>query len=126
MKALLAAVLACGALLPSRGFAQNPVETPQERENYRIKTRQELNRLNDRLSVLELRARAESSRARENLATRTGELRAQKKNAEELFSKIETGTDQEKRQARARVDEAIRSLRTGIEQAEGAHPEWGS
>jgi len=124
MKALLLAALVAGVLSPA-ARAQGDIETPQARENYRIGMRQELDRLGERLSALELRARVESSRAKENLATRTGELRARKKNADELFSRIETGNDREKAEARARLDEAVRSLRTGIEQAEGAHPDWG-
>ena len=126
MKALLLAVLMAGAVLPSTVFAQNPVETPQERESYRIGMRRELDRLGERLSALELRARVETNRAKENLASRTGELRARKKDADVLFTRIESGTDEEKRQARARLDEAVRDLRLGIEQAEGSRRDWGS
>ncbi|HXT02170.1 MAG TPA: hypothetical protein VN915_15965 [Elusimicrobiota bacterium] len=126
MKALLLAALAAGPVLPSAARAQGGIETPQARENYRIKTRQDLDRLNERLSALELRSHVESSRARENLAARTAELRVQKKNVDELFSRIETGTDQQRRVARARLDIEIESLRAGIERAEGAHPAWGS
>lgn len=127
MKALLLlAFLGSGAVLPASVFSQNPVETPQSREKYRIKTRQELDLLGERLSALELEARVEQQRARENLQTRTGELRARKKDADALFGRIETGTDEERRAARAKLDEAIRDLRLGIEQAEGSRRDWGS
>ena len=125
MKALALAFLISGAVLPAVR-AQGPIETPQSRESYRIGMRQELDKLGERLSALELRSRVESSRAKENLATRTGELRAQKKRADDLFSRIETGSDTERASARARLDEAVKALRTGIEQAEGANPQWGS
>lgn len=126
MKALLLAALVAAPLLPVPGRAQNPVETPRDRESYRIAMRQELDKLGERVSALELRARVEKTPGREDLQTRTGELRARKKAADELFGRIESGTDQEKRVARARLDQEVRDLRTEIEKAEGGHPNWGS
>jgi hypothetical protein len=120
MKSLLLAVLAAAVLAPAPGFAQNPIEGPQERESYRIGMRQELDKLGERVSALELRARVGKPRGREDLQARNGELRARKKAADELFGRIETGTDAERRVARARLDEAVRGLRTAVEQAEGA------
>ena len=125
MKPLLLAALIAAPLLPVRARAQNPVETPQEREGYRIAMRQELDRLGERVSALELRARVEKTRGREDLQSRTAELRARKKDADELFGRIESGTDQEKREARARLDQSVRDLRTEIETAEGGRPNRG-
>jgi hypothetical protein len=126
MKALLLAVLVAGAALPSRAAPAGAAESPQELEGYRIKARQDLTLLGDRLAALELAARVEQKRAREDLMTRTGELRAQKSEADRLFGRIDTGTNDERRAAREKLDEAIRDLRTGIEKAESAHRDWGS
>lgn len=125
MKALLLAALVAAPLLAVPGRAQNPVETPQDRENYRITMRQELDKLGERVSALELRARVEKTPGREDLQTRTGELRARKKAADELFGLVESGSEAERRSARARLDQDVRDLRTEIEKAEGGHPNWG-
>jgi hypothetical protein len=122
----LGILLAAAAFVPVSGFAQGEIETPQARESYRIKARQDLDRVNERLSALELEARVEQKRAREDLQARAGELRARKKEADELFGRIETGTDEQRREARARLDAALRDLWNGIERAEGAHRDWGS
>jgi hypothetical protein len=121
MRALLLAALAAGfAVGPSRARAAAVEESSQARENSRIKARQDLTVLGDRISALELKANSDKTPAGAALKSRAAELRAKKSDADQLLEQLGTAKDDALPGLRTRLDGELGDLKTSLDKAE--HP----
>lgn len=117
--ALAALVAGCAAwAAPSGAAAPDQQETRQSWENYRIKARQELDVVGDKIAALETKAKSEKTKAREELQAQTAAMRARKADAERLLGRISTATEDARRNLRTELDDALRALKESIHKAE--------
>ena len=123
---LLAALVAGGALSAPPARAADDGGSPLSWEAYRIRARQDLDVIGDKLAALEMEARVENKRASEDLLRRTEDLRAKRAEADRLLGQFESASGDPRRQLRARLDAALSELKKGVEKAEAAHRDWSS
>jgi hypothetical protein len=121
MKNLMLAVLIAGSAAwaaPALAAATAGQDSSQTWEDYRIKTRKELDVIQDKLAKLEVRAKTAQSDVRMRLESQNKTLRAKKADADRMLDQFETSAVDARRQLRVRLDRAVRDLKTSIHKAE--------
>ncbi|MFI5350230.1 MAG: hypothetical protein ACHQ2Z_11845 [Elusimicrobiota bacterium] len=131
MKSLaLAGLIATGAVwAPSAraaapdGSGSNPAasdrgDSKQSWEDYRIQARKDLDVIGDKISKLELNAKAAGVEARSRLEAQVKSLHAKKADADRMLDKFESATDAARKELRIKLDRSLRELKKAVHKAE--------
>ena len=121
MKNLMLAVLIAGSAAwaaPALAATTASQDSSQTWEDYRIKTRKELDVIQDKLAKLEVRAKTAQSDVRMRLEAQNKTLRAKKADADRMLDQFETAAIDARNQLRVKLDRAMRDLKTSIHKAE--------
>jgi hypothetical protein len=117
MLAVLIAGSAAGAA-PARAAAPAGQDSSQTWEDYRIKTRKELDVIEGKIAKMESSAKTAQADVRMRLQAQNKTLRAKKADADRMLAQFETAAVDARRQLRVKLDRAVRDLKTSIRKAE--------
>jgi hypothetical protein len=118
---MLAALIAGSAAWAAPALAAAATagqDTSQTWEDYRIKTRKELDALGDKIARLEASAKTAQSDVRMHMEAQNKAIRAKKAEADRLLGQFETAAVDARKDLRVKLDRAMRELRTSIHKAE--------
>lgn len=121
MRNLMLAVLIAGSAAgaaPARAAAPAGQDSSQTWEDYRIKTRKELDVIEGKIAKMESSAKTAQADVRMRLQAQNKTLRAKKADADRMLAQFETAAVDARRQLRVKLDRAVRDLKTSIRKAE--------
>jgi hypothetical protein len=124
MKSLpLAALIAvCAAWAAPVRAVEAPASPGQDLkqtwEDYRIKTRQELDVLDDKLGKLESDVKTAEGESRAQFQAETKHMRAQKEAADRMLEKFAAASEEARAELRVKLDRSLRDLRRSIRKTE--------
>jgi ribosome-associated translation inhibitor RaiA len=121
MKKLILAALVAGSAVwaaPARAAAPAGQDSKQTWEDYRIRTRKELDVIGDKIAKLEMSAKTAQADVRMHLDAQNKALRAKKSDADRMLNQFETAAAEARKELRVKLDRAMRDLKTSIHKAE--------